>query len=150
SKSHQEIMEEYLLFLLFQFEEELFLKEVKEVLSLNWQTPGLINIVELLAKELKNFDLEKFSKKLAEDLKEKLMELLLNPEFEKNIKNVELEKEWQKALYQVKKNIVHAEIEEINQEIKELDKKNQRTDTEELRLDKLLGRIVKKQAQLKN
>jgi len=136
--------------LLFQFEEELFLKEVKEVLSLNWQTPGLINIVELLAKELKNFDLEKFSKKLAEDLKEKLMELLLNPEFEKNIKNVELEKEWQKALYQVKKNIVHAEIEEINQEIKELDKKNQRTDTEELRLDKLLGRIVKKQAQLKN
>lgn len=150
SKSHQEVMEEYLLFLLFQFEEELFLKEVKEVLSLNWQTPGLINIVELLAKELKNFDLEKFSKKLAEDLKEKLMELLLNPEFEKNIKNVELEKEWQKALYQVKKNIVHAEIEEINQEIKELDKKNQRTDTEELRLDKLLGRIVKKQAQLKN
>jgi len=57
SKSHQQIMEEYLLFLLFQLEEKLFLEEVKEILSLNWQTPGLTNIIELLAKELKNFDL---------------------------------------------------------------------------------------------
>jgi DNA primase len=150
SKSHQQIMEEYLLFLLFQLEEKTFIKEVKEISLLNWQTPGLSNIVELLAQQLKNFDLEKFSKKLAEDLKEKLMELLLNPEFQKNIKNVKLEKEWRIILAQVKKNIVHAEIEEINQEIKELDKKNKKTSSEELRLDELLEQIVKKQNQLKS
>ena len=98
----------------------------------------------------KNFDLEKFSKRLAEDLKAILMEILLNPEFEKNIKNTTPKKEWQRVLEQVKKNIVHSEIEAINQEINELDKKNQRTKDEEQRLDQLLEQIVQMQRQLKS
>jgi Tfp pilus assembly protein PilN len=50
----------------------------------------------------------------------------------------------------VKKNIVHSEIEAINQEINELDKKNQRTKDEEQRLDQLLEQIVQMQRQLKS
>lgn len=149
-KSHQEILEEYLLFLFFHLEEDSFEEEFKKIAVLNWQTPGLSNIIDILSKKLKNFDLEKFSKQLAEDLKAKLMELLLNPEFEKNIKNTTPKKEWQRVLEQVKKNIVHSEIEAINQEINELDKKNQRTEDEEERLDQLLEQIVKKQRQLKS
>lgn len=150
SKSHQEIMEEYLLFLLFHLEKNSFKDEVNKIATLNWQTPGLSNIIEILSKELKNFDLEKFSKQLAEDLKASLMDILLNPEFAKNIKNTTPKKEWKRVLEQVKKNIVHSEIEAINQEINELDKKNQRTADEEQRLDQLLEQIVKMQGQLKN
>jgi DNA primase len=150
AKSHQEIMEEYLLFLLFHLEKDVFEEGVNNIIGLKWQTPGLSNIVDILSRELKNFDLEKFSKRLAEDLKAILMEILLNPEFEKNIKNTTPKKEWQRVLEQVKKNIVHSEIEAINQEINELDKKNQRTKDEEQRLDQLLEQIVQMQRQLKS
>ena len=150
AKSHQEIMEEYLLFLLFHLEKDAFEEGVNNIIGLKWQTPGLSNIVDILSRELKNFDLEKFSKRLAEDLKAILMEILLNPEFEKNIKNTTPKKEWQRVLEQVKKNIVHSEIEAINQEINELDKKNQRTKDEEQRLDQLLEQIVQMQRQLKS
>lgn len=150
AKSHQEIMEEYLLFLLFHLEKNAFEEGVNNIIGLKWQTPGLSNIVDILSRELKNFDLEKFSKRLAEDLKAILMEILLNPEFEKNIKNTTPKKEWQRVLEQVKKNIVHSEIEAINQEINELDKKNQRTKDEEQRLDQLLEQIVQMQRQLKS
>ena len=71
-------------------------------------------------------------------------------EVEKNIKNTTPKKEWQRVLEQVKKNIVHSEIEAINQEINELDKKNQRTKDEEQRLDQLLEQIVQMQRQLKS
>jgi len=150
AKSHQEIMEEYLLFLLFHLEKDAFEEGVNNIIGLKWQTPGLSNIVDILSRELKNFDLEKFSKRLAEDLKAILMEILLNPEFEKNIKNTTPKKEWQRVLEQVKKNIVHSEIEAINQEINELGKKNQRTKDEEQRLDQLLEQIVQMQRQLKS
>ncbi|HOI04897.1 MAG TPA: DNA primase [Candidatus Woesebacteria bacterium] len=150
AKSHQEIMEEYLLFLLFHLEKDAFEEGVNNIIGLKWQTPGLSNIVDILSRELKNFDLEKFSKRLAEDLKAILMEILLNPEFEKNIKNTTPKREWQRVLEQVKKNIVHSEIEAINQEINELDKKNQRTKDEEQRLDQLLEQIVQMQRQLKS
>ncbi|HUM57103.1 MAG TPA: DNA primase [Candidatus Woesebacteria bacterium] len=150
AKSHQEIMEEYLLFLLFHLEKNAFEEGVNNIIGLKWQTPGLSNIVDILSRELKNFDLEKFSKRLAEDLKAILMEILLNPEFEKNIKNTTPKREWQRVLEQVKKNIVHSEIEAINQEINELDKKNQRTKDEEQRLDQLLEQIVQMQRQLKS
>ncbi len=150
TKTHQEKMEEYLIFLLFQLDTKDFDEEVKKILSLNFQTPGISNILEILSKDMSNFNLEKFTKKLAEDLKEKLMEFLLNPEFQKNIKNADIKKEWTYALSQVKKDIVHAEIEEINEEIAQLDKKNKRSESEEKRLDELLNKIIEKQGQIKN
>ena len=150
TKTHQEKMEEYLIFLLFQLDTKDFDEEVKKILSLNFQTPGISNILEILSKDMNNFNLEKFTKKLAEDLKEKLMEFLLNPEFQKNIKNADIKKEWTYALSQVKKDIVHAEIEEINEEIAQLDKKNKRSESEEKRLDELLNKIIEKQGQIKN
>jgi uncharacterized protein YlzI (FlbEa/FlbD family) len=78
------------------------------------------------------------------------MEFLLNPEFQKNIKTADIKKEWTYALSQVKKDIVHAEIEEINEEIAQLDKKNKRSEAEEKRLDELLNKIIEKQGQIKN
>ena len=150
TKTHQEKMEEYLIFLLFQLDTKDFDEEVKKILSLNFQTPGISNILEILSKDMNNFNLEKFTKKLAEDLKEKLMEFLLNPEFQKNIKTADIKKEWTYALSQVKKDIVHAEIEEINEEIAQLDKKNKRSEAEEKRLDELLNKIIEKQGQIKN
>lgn len=148
-KSHQQVMEEYLLFLLFKLDAEFFNQQAKKVAKLNWLTPGLSNIIELLAKELDNFNLERFSKKLAEDLKTILMECLLNPEFAKNTEHVDIKKEWNNVLQQVEKNIVHSEIEMINQEIQALDTKKQRTAEEEQYLDKLLEQIVQKQSQIK-
>jgi DNA primase len=150
TKTHQQKMEEYLIFLLFQLDSEMFEKEVKKILPLNFQTPGLSNILEILSKDISNFNLEKFTKKLAEDLKEKLMEFLLNPEFQKNIKTADIKKEWDNALSQVKKDIIHSEIEEINEEIAQLDKKNKRNEIEEKRLDELLNKIIEKQRQIKN
>ena len=110
---------------------------------------GFKKVIEQLLIFKGTFNLQRFAAALAEDLKKSLMDALLNPEYEKNAKENDLEKEWQNILSKVKKESLRHEIAEINEEISKLDSSLQRSKEEEDKLDQLLSLIVQKQSAIK-
>lgn len=148
-KSYQERNEEYLLFLLFGFKEDLIKDKAQDLLDFNFITNGFKQIINQLIAFKGIFNLQKFAASLAEDLKKTLMDALLNPEYEQSAKENELEKEWLSVLLKVKKESLRHEIALINEEISKLDSSLKRTPAEESRLDELLALIVQKQMAIK-
>jgi DNA primase len=148
-KTYQEKNEEYLLFLTFKFSGEQLKEKIKAVSRLELQTIGAKQIFEALNKWKQDFDLEKFSSILAEDLKEILIAWVLNPEYEKLADQIKLEAEWQQLFAKVEKEVLRTEIGKINQEISDLDAKLKRDENEEKRLDELLALIIQKQQEIK-
>jgi len=148
-KTYQEKNEEYLLFLTFKFAGEELKEKIKAVSQLELETVGAKQIFEALNKWKQDFDLEKFSSILAEDLKEILIAWVLNPEYEKLADQIKLEAEWQQLFAKVEKEALRSQITKINQEISDLDAKLKRDDHEEKRLDELLALIIQKQQEIK-
>ena len=148
-KSYQERNEEYMLFLLFSFPAELIKEKAASLSDFEFKSSGFKEILKQLLLVKNNFNLQSFSTNLAEDLKKILMDVLLNPENEKNLQENDLEKEWQAVLSTVKKESLRREIMLINEEISQLDSSLKRTEEEEKRLDKLLTQIVVKQREIK-
>lgn len=148
-KSYQERNEEYLLFLLFSFEPKLIRERATSLAQFNFVSAGFRQIIERLLKVEGEFNLQSFATSLAEDLKKTLMDALLNPDYEKNAKDQDLEKEWLTTLTLVKKEALRREISQINEEITKLDSSLKRNQEEEDRLDQLLTEIVQKQAAIK-
>jgi len=148
-KSYQERNEEYLLFLLFSFSADLVKEKAASLSEFDFKSSGFKKIVEQLLVYKTTFDLQKFASHLAEDLKKVLMDVLLNPEHEKNLQGNDVEKEWQTILSTVKKESLRREIMAVNDKISKLDSSLKRTDEEEKKLDELLTLIVQKQAAIK-
>lgn len=148
-KSYQERNEEYLMFLLFSFKPEEIKEKADSLKDFIFKSRGFKQVIEQLLLYKGTFDLQKFASSLAEDLKRSLMDALLNPEYEKNAKENDLDKEWKTALSRVKKESLRDEITLINQEISNLDTSLKRTEEEEKKLDQLLTLIVQKQALIK-
>ena len=148
-KTHQQQVEEYLLFLLFKLEPKQTLQELAALQEFNWQTSGAASILAALAKWHQPLVLDKFAKSLAEDLKAKLMDWVLNPQYQ-DLDQQQLTAEWQQTLQQLRKEALRSDIDQINQEITQLDHKLKRSADEEARLDELLAQIIAKQAQIKN
>ena len=148
-KSYQERNEEYMLFLLFSFPAELIKEKAVSLSDFEFESSGFKQILKQLLLVKNNFNLQNFSTTLAEDLKKILMDVLLNPENEKNLQENDLEKEWQVVLSKVKKESLRQEIMLVNDEISKLDSSLKRTTEEEKKLDELLTLIVQKQAAIK-
>lgn len=148
-KSYQERNEAYMLFLLFSFSAELIKEKAAALSDFEFKSSGFKQILKQLLLVKNNFNLQSFSTKLAEDLKKILMDVLLNPENEKNLQENDLEKEWQAMLSTVKKESLRREIMLINEEISQLDSSLKRTAEEEKKLDELLALIIQKQAAIK-
>lgn len=148
-KSYQERNEEYMLFLLFSFPAELIKEKAASLSDFEFKSSGFKEILKQLLLVKNNFNLQNFSTNLAEDLKKILMDVLLNPENEKNLQENDLEKEWQVVLSTVKKESLRREIMLINEEISQLDSSLKRTEEEEKKLDELLALIIQKQAAIK-
>ena len=148
-KSYQERNEEYMLFLLFSFPAELIKEKAASLSDFEFKSSGFKEILKQLLLVKNNFNLQSFSTNLAEDLKKILMDVLLNPENEKNLQENDLEKEWQAVLSTVKKESLRREIMLINEEISQLDSSLKRTEEEEKKLDELLALIIQKQAAIK-
>jgi DNA primase len=148
-KTYQERNEEYLLFLLFSFAADLVKERAVALRDFNFAKLGFKQIIEKLLMVKPKFNLQSFAAALAEDLKKSLMDALLNPDYEQNAKDQDLEKEWATTLAMVKKEALRREIALINEEITKLDSSLKRSSEEETRLDQLLTEIVQKQAEIK-
>ena len=148
-KTFQEKNEEYLLFLTFKFEGDNFKERMNKLSQLKFKTVGVKQVITALKGWKTQFILDKFASTLAEDLKERLIFWVLNPEYEKLAKQIDLEKEWKSLFEKVEKEALRFEISQINQEISDLDSKLKRDDSEEKRLDELLALIIEKQQKIK-
>ena len=148
-KTLQEKNEEYLLFLTFKFEGDDFKEKMDKLSQLEFKTIGAKQVIDALKGWKTKFILDKFASTLAEDLKESLIFWVLNPEYEKLFKQIDLEKEWKNLFEKVEKEALRSEISQINQEISDLDSKLKRDDSEEKRLDELLALIIEKQQKIK-
>lgn len=140
--------EEYLLFLLFQFAPEEIISHAQQLSQEKLSLPGAQNIVKALLQIKSSFTLDKLAKNLAEDLKQQLMDLLLNDHYSGQSKDLDLEREWQKLLKALAKENLRQEIAELNQAINRLDSLAQRSATQEAELEQLLTAIVGKQQEM--
>lgn len=145
SKTFQEKNEEYLLFLLFRHPVSDWQNKARQLSELTWSAAGLTTLLQQLLRLPKVTSLQQLAQSLAEDLKARLMEIVLQPEYEQMMQQVDLASEWQKMTKVVAKDSLRAEIQTLNQEIKNLDALNQRDGEQEKRLDELLALIVSKQ-----
>lgn len=141
----QEKLEEYLLFLLFRSDPEKMFQRLRQL------TPeGMsLQVAQKVLHKLENysgvFQLKGFAATLAEDLKEKLFDWYLHPEYVENLENIDLDEEWEMTLKAWKKVQIRQRITQINKEIEQLDAKNEKTPTEDARLTELLQKIVELQ-----
>ncbi len=148
-KTYQERNEEYLLFLLFNSESKQIPERANTLADFAFVSSGFGKLIEQLLLFKGDFNLSNFAATLAEDLKKSLMDVLLNPDYEKSAKENDFDKEWQSTIARVKKEALRNEIAKINEEISSLDNSFKRTSEQETRLDELLALIVSKQAAIK-
>lgn len=150
-RSREEILEEYLLALVFQAEEPeiLFQGKIREAVM----TPALLRIIEQLERFFggqtnKKFTSQEFTKILPPELSEIFNNLYLF-DFGENI----LDKKWQekekeKTLAELEKIAIRQKLQDLALKMTKLEKEGRGKETEELkrkssRLSQKLGRMVK-------
>lgn len=140
--------EAYLIFLLLHSQEKQFPERLPALEQIPFVHTAFTQLIRHLLKQKIKFDLQHMTRGLAEDLKQLVMDLLIDPEFEQALQGTDGEKEWRIALQRVQKGLLLAEITTINQEIAQLDSVQVRNQEQEERLNELLTSIVQKQVSL--
>ncbi|MBU2543259.1 hypothetical protein KJ707_01665, partial [Patescibacteria group bacterium] len=82
-----------------------------------------------------------FSKFLAEDLQQLVLDLYLQPQYAQTAEEVDLDKEWQQVFEELKRLSTKEQITQIAQELDELDGKTTKTDQEEQLQADLLEKV---------
>jgi hypothetical protein len=90
-----------------------------------------------------------FSKLLAEDLQQLLLEITLHPDHIKLLPDLDVEKEWQKSVNELIGLDIDEEIQRIQQELDSLDEKNEKSAADEVRQAELLRKVVQLRARSK-
>lgn len=145
---HQKL-EEYSWFLLLRSQPDQVksrAKQLSEVIVVN-------NTRQLLLKKLLDFQptysLESFGKFLPEDLQQLVFDLYLQPQYARNIEEMDLDKEWPKIFTDLKRLAIQEQVSRITKELDELDIKPTKTEAEEKKQAELLEKIVVLGAKLK-
>ena len=142
TQSRQQKLEQYTWFLLLRSEPEQVKKRAAELKGIVFQH----QTHQLLLKKLLDFkptySLEAFGKFLPEDLQQLVFDLYLQPQYARNVEEMDLDKEWPKIFADLKRFSIQQQISQITQELDELDAKSTKTDQEEKRQAELLEKIV--------
>lgn len=140
--SRRESLERYLIFLLF--ESNKFSEKIKLISDFAWQTPGLFELIKHFSSaEFKNkLDLKKATQGLAEDLKQLVFDVVYDPKFISLKEQIDFEVEWLNTWLILRNESARASIKLLQAEIKELDRKAEKTEQEELEFNNLLKKIA--------
>lgn len=148
--SRRQRLEKYIWFLLTHLEPE-EVKPKAKLLAEAYQFED--ELLEALLARLNEFEpkytLEKFSQFLPSDLQDLLMELHLRQEHLASLEQLDLAKEWQQTLSQLKTLAIQEKIEKITQKLDRLDQKGTKTEAEEQLQADLLEEIVSLKTKLK-
>ncbi len=140
--SRRESLERYLIFLLF--ESNKFSEKIQLISDFAWQTPGLFELIKHFSSaEFKNkLDLKKATQGLAEDLKQLVFDVVYDPKFISLKEQIDFEVEWLNTWLILRNESARASIKLLQAEIKELDRKAEKTEQEELEFNNLLKKIA--------
>ncbi|MFZ5437956.1 MAG: DNA primase [Patescibacteria group bacterium] len=140
--SRRQSLERYLIFLLF--ESNKFSEKIKLINDFAWQTPGLFELIKHFSSaEFKNkLDLKKATQGLAEDLKQLVFDVVYDPKFISLKEQIDFEVEWLNTWLILRNESARASIKLLQAEIKELDRKAEKTEQEELEFNNLLKKIA--------
>ncbi len=143
-------LERYLLFLLFQTDDDRVQLKVQQLKPLHFQYQGLQPLVNHLLQAKAPIDIRAATQQLPADLQELVFELSADPEFVQTLDTHQdkADDEWQKTLTDVFQEQVRGEISHINQELAQLDQQTALTPENEARQAELLGQIVTLRNQL--
>ncbi|MBT4123814.1 MAG: DNA primase [Candidatus Pacebacteria bacterium] len=147
--TRQQSFERYCVFLIFETNK--FQDKLEEFKEINFQTPGLTELVTyfLKSKTKGKVDLKKITYGLAEDLKELVFDIVYAPEFVNLKDQIDSEKEWKNTFSSLKKESARSSIKILQEQIQELDKKSPKTEKEEAKLADLLRKVAQFQRSLR-
>ncbi|MFZ5376161.1 MAG: DNA primase [Patescibacteria group bacterium] len=143
----RQMLEEYILFILFHdlADQKDITKKLSDIEHIELRAAGAKQIIVELKSWKGRFEIAKFALTLPEDLKENLFNWYEQPRYVENLDSLNLGKEWTSSVSKLEKITIHDKINHINQEIEKLDRKNDRSEAEEIRLSQLLAEIVQLQ-----
>lgn len=138
----QQSLEKYLLFLLFESAQ--FEQHLAELKDLDWKTPGLTEIISHLSalKITSKPVIKKVVTGLAEDLKQLIFDIIYDPQFSSLKENLNFAEEWSRSLVTLKKEQARTAIKNLQERLQELDRKAEKTETEETEFNDLLRQIA--------
>ncbi len=139
-QTRRERLESYILFLFFRMPFETH--RVSELKNLRWKKIGVKPLVQTLEKQSSSFDLTQFMKQLPEDQQQLVSEVYLQPDYIEIVDELDLEKEWDNTLKDLKALSVAEAVAQITHELDQLDAKAEKTPQEEARQSELLKQIV--------
>jgi len=142
SSHRRKQLENYILFLLFRSSEKNVKDKVNLLKEINFKVAGSSQLITEILKFKPKFTLKTFTKFLAEDLKQLLFDFYLNPQYVSILDKLDLEKEWQQTIHELKKIDIKDKITQINQKIEKLDRKANKSEQEEKKQDELLAQIA--------
>jgi len=79
---------------------------------------------------------------LAEDLKQLIFDIIYDPQFSSLKENLNFSEEWSRSLITLKKEQARTAIKNLQQRLQELDRKAEKTETEETEFNDLLRQIA--------
>lgn len=148
--SLREKLEQYLLFLTFHLPSADLLNKLADLQKFNWQIAGVKQVFVQLAKVQENFQFNKFTASLSEDLKTQLMDWYLLPKYFNNLDNLNLKIEWQNTFVKLQKILLRRQAEELDKTINKLDALASKSSEQETKFNQALQELAKIHARLKN
>ncbi len=142
-------LEDYLLFLLFNFDQEDIAGKPNELAKLRLHNPEGKALIKRLLQYKQEYQLKDFARTLPEDLKAALMRWVEHPEFASQAENIDLKKEWGQSLDKYRQLVVKKRIDKINDQIRDLERIKDKTQEQEQKLSDFLNKIVQLQQQVK-
>jgi len=139
-------LEKYAWFLLLRSKPEEIKKRATQLSEIIFEN----KIRQLLLKKVIEFkptySLEAFGKFLPEDFQQLVFDLYLQPQYARNIEELDLDKEWQKTFKDMRRLSIQEQVTQITKELDQLDSKQTKTEDEEKKQSELLEKIVKLRA----
>lgn len=139
--TQQEKLENYLIFLLLNFDLSATKNKALEILNFSFSTSGVKLLLQTLIDSNKH-SLKEVMADLPDDVKVSISEIYLNPRYLKHIEDLSVSDEWDKILIRFKKEMVKNEVQRITQELDKLGAKDELSEDDEQRQLELLQKIV--------
>lgn len=140
--SRAERLEQYLLFLLLQEDGASMSKRARQLLDIQPTTVGAKQVLEKIVAMGDTASLEHLTRKLPEDLQQKVFGWYSNERHVSNVDQLDIATEWQQQLSAYKTERLKSQKQQITAELAELDKKLSKTDEEIARQDALLKQLA--------
>jgi DNA primase len=145
--SRRDRLEAYLLFLLFNMPENEMIEHATQLQTAAVSYAGSKQIiVALLQNAQPTLHFASFAKTLADDLQQSLLDFSTNPEYFSLLPTMDLQKEWQKGIAELKKLQVSDDTQKLNQRLEELERERERTPDQDQEYEQILRQIVQLRA----